>query len=347
MDEEEKKRRRRERERNRVKPEKGIILPPDDTEIQCLQENPKRGKSAVRYERYKIARTFSEYYALGGSKGDAKFDLSRGYITIIKEGVGIRYKNPNQGKKRKASSSTRKAPLINAFSIYMRRKKEKMKRKGGIDAAEKSKFFASLGKRWKMLPPEIKAKYEKMAEEENRKQRAVFEEQRKKKARKLGLPSDATWDMIDSQNSSKVTTSSSYNRKGSHKKVLQKGSSVASVWGQNGHKVHTRIKAVRRGIDFIFNLVNGKIKIDEEDKLFENHGSDAIQCFNDIACASGEPIKRMALMYVVISISMNLNNERISHRINSHAPIQDSIAHTQHFINTGTASNSRTDGNTT
>ena len=51
-----------------------------------------------------------------------------------------------------------------------------------------------------MLPPDIKAKYEKMAEEENRKQRAIFEEQRKKKARKLGLPSDATWDMIDSQN---------------------------------------------------------------------------------------------------------------------------------------------------
>ena len=72
---------------------------------------------------------------------------------------------------------------------------------------------------------------------------------------------------------------------------------MASVWGQNGHKVHLRIKAVRRGIDFIFNLVNGKIKIDDEDNLFENHGSDAIQCFNDIACASGEPIKRMALMY--------------------------------------------------
>ena len=46
-----------------------------------------------------------------------------------------------------------------------------MKKRGNIDAAEKSKFFASLGKRWKMLPPEIKAKYEKMAEEENGKQR--------------------------------------------------------------------------------------------------------------------------------------------------------------------------------
>ena len=51
----------------------------------------------------------SEYHALGGSKGDAKFDLSRGYITIIKEGVGIRYKDPHQ-KKRKAPT-TRKAPV--------------------------------------------------------------------------------------------------------------------------------------------------------------------------------------------------------------------------------------------
>ena len=123
-DEEERKRKRREREKNRVKPERGVVLPPDDTEIQLVQENPKRGKSAVRYERYKIARTFSEYYALGGSRGDAKFDLSRGFITIIKEGVGIKYNNPN--KKRKA---TRTAPLINAFSIYMRRKKEKMIRR--------------------------------------------------------------------------------------------------------------------------------------------------------------------------------------------------------------------------
>ena len=30
------------------------MLPPDDAEIQLVQENPKRGKSAVRYERYKM-----------------------------------------------------------------------------------------------------------------------------------------------------------------------------------------------------------------------------------------------------------------------------------------------------
>ena len=66
-------------------------------------------------------RTFSEYYALGGSRGDAKFDLSRGFITIIKEGVGIKYKDSIR-RKRKA---TRKAPLINAFSIYMRRRKRR------------------------------------------------------------------------------------------------------------------------------------------------------------------------------------------------------------------------------
>ena len=279
--------------------ETGIVLPPDDTEIQLLVENPKRGKSAVRYERYKIARTFSEYYALGGSKGDAKFDLARGYITIIKEGVGITYDRRPKKRKTTSSRSSRKAPpLINSFSIYMRQKKKDILKRGG-DYAEKSKYLASLGKRWKMLPPEVRAKYEKMAEEENRKQRSIMEEQRKQKARKLGLPSDATWEMIDAHNSSSFSSSNS-SKVRDQKKRLEKGSHVASVWGQNGHKVHQRIKAVRRGVDFIFNLVNGKLNIDgsnDKDRLFRDHGADAIQCFNDIACASGEPIKRMALMY--------------------------------------------------
>ncbi len=36
--------------------EQGIILPPDDTEISLIQENPKRGKSAVRRSSSLVAR---------------------------------------------------------------------------------------------------------------------------------------------------------------------------------------------------------------------------------------------------------------------------------------------------
>ncbi len=249
---------------------------------------------------------------MGGGKADAKFDLARGYITILKEGVGISYdrRPKKQRNTAKKPSSRKPPPTTNAFSIYMREKKKKRP----ADAENKAKFMFTLAKRWKMLPPEIKLKYQRIAEEENRKKTEAFEDQRKERAKRLGLPIDSSWDVIDAHSSSVDGFSSSRKNSSSsrrhQKKSLEKMSNVASVWGQNGHKVHHRIKAIRRGVDFIFNLVNGKIKIggnhddDDEDEdvendvdLFRDHGADAIQCFNDIACASGEPIKRMALMY--------------------------------------------------
>ena len=45
--------------------------------------NPKRGKSADRYDSYKGASTLAEYYAPGGSKADARFNLQCGYLTVV------------------------------------------------------------------------------------------------------------------------------------------------------------------------------------------------------------------------------------------------------------------------
>lgn len=44
--------------------------------------NPKRGRSAERYERYKYARTTQEYLKLGGSKLDLQFDMIRDYVSL-------------------------------------------------------------------------------------------------------------------------------------------------------------------------------------------------------------------------------------------------------------------------
>ena len=82
-----KKRKKRKRRKNKKKPR--VVLPPDDTAIELLQQNPKRGLSYERYElyvlclriifllitlethtnyRYKKAKTIKEYLSLGGSR---------------------------------------------------------------------------------------------------------------------------------------------------------------------------------------------------------------------------------------------------------------------------------------
>ena len=48
--------------------------------IIVQQKNPKRGKSFHRYEKYKAARTVTEFLQLGGSWADLKNDSDRGYV---------------------------------------------------------------------------------------------------------------------------------------------------------------------------------------------------------------------------------------------------------------------------
>ena len=46
------------------------------------QENPKRQKSAERYEKYKHGRTLREVLDLGASRADIAHDMVRGYIVV-------------------------------------------------------------------------------------------------------------------------------------------------------------------------------------------------------------------------------------------------------------------------
>ena len=57
-------------------------LPPRSTEIVVLSQNPKRGKSFERYERYKRARTVQEYFDLGGLRADFFFDMDRSFLML-------------------------------------------------------------------------------------------------------------------------------------------------------------------------------------------------------------------------------------------------------------------------
>jgi len=58
--------------------------------IRVSQHNPKKGKSAERYEAYKAATTAREYVALGGSKADLKYDIQRGYVTVLPPPAGAK-----------------------------------------------------------------------------------------------------------------------------------------------------------------------------------------------------------------------------------------------------------------
>jgi len=50
--------------------------------VKILLENPKRGKSAERYEKYKHAKTLGEVLDLGGSRADVANDVVRGFIVL-------------------------------------------------------------------------------------------------------------------------------------------------------------------------------------------------------------------------------------------------------------------------
>lgn len=54
----------------------------EEIAIDVIQENPKRPgtKSHQRYEKYKKAKTKSEYLELGGSKADYKYDVSDTFV---------------------------------------------------------------------------------------------------------------------------------------------------------------------------------------------------------------------------------------------------------------------------
>ena len=77
-----KKRKRKYYKKNKKKPR--VVLPPGDTPIKLLQENPKRGMSFERYEVYKKAKTIDEFFELGGSTGDVKYDIDLGYLKILR-----------------------------------------------------------------------------------------------------------------------------------------------------------------------------------------------------------------------------------------------------------------------
>ena len=53
-----------------------------DEPVKVLMQNPKRGKSAERYDRYKKAKTLGEVLTLGGLRADISNDVKRGFIMI-------------------------------------------------------------------------------------------------------------------------------------------------------------------------------------------------------------------------------------------------------------------------
>lgn len=62
---------------------------PESTRIQFNQMNPKKkivngrfSKSYPRYERYKTATTVREFYRLGGTPADLRWDYSRNFVKV-------------------------------------------------------------------------------------------------------------------------------------------------------------------------------------------------------------------------------------------------------------------------
>ena len=55
--------------------------------ISVRPDNPKKGKSAARYESYKRAATALEYVQLGGTKADLKYDIARGFVVVVEPNV--------------------------------------------------------------------------------------------------------------------------------------------------------------------------------------------------------------------------------------------------------------------
>ena len=66
------------------------IMFPLDTPVEFLQNNPKSSKSMsyTRYENYKHAKNMGEYFQLGGTRGDIKYDVAKGYMRIAVNASG-------------------------------------------------------------------------------------------------------------------------------------------------------------------------------------------------------------------------------------------------------------------
>ena len=57
----------------------------------CLQDNPKvKDKPSYdRYDKYKKAKTVREYFELGGTKGDLRWDRRRNYVVGRGDGEAL------------------------------------------------------------------------------------------------------------------------------------------------------------------------------------------------------------------------------------------------------------------
>mmetsp|Transcript_13546 Transcript_13546/g.40339 ORF Transcript_13546/g.40339 Transcript_13546/m.40339 type:complete len:275 (+) Transcript_13546:195-1019(+) len=87
-----------------------VRVEPHQLSAACTvqQENPKKGVSAQRYDRYKAATTLGEILDLGGSRGDIGNDLVRGYIQIEDEAVALAILSTvNDSEKRRLPESLR------------------------------------------------------------------------------------------------------------------------------------------------------------------------------------------------------------------------------------------------
>ena len=51
--------------------------------IAVAQKNPKRGASGERFGKYMAATTAKEFLALGGTRADLKYDIARGWVTVL------------------------------------------------------------------------------------------------------------------------------------------------------------------------------------------------------------------------------------------------------------------------
>ena len=51
--------------------------------IAVVQKNPKRGASGERFKKYMAATNAAEFLALGGTRADLKYDIARGWVTVL------------------------------------------------------------------------------------------------------------------------------------------------------------------------------------------------------------------------------------------------------------------------
>ena len=51
--------------------------------IAVVQKNPKRGASGERFRNYMAATNAAEFIQLGGTRADLKYDIARGWVTVL------------------------------------------------------------------------------------------------------------------------------------------------------------------------------------------------------------------------------------------------------------------------